>query len=163
MNLSNFIIPFIYLSTLFLFSSCEIKEEKKLNPIEASSEDEFIRSPLQDASVVLSEKHARIGFDREILFFDTVHAGHLIEKSFHFINEGPGDLIIEEVRSSCGCTIPYFPEDPIAVGERAEISVQFNTSGKNYLQDTPISIFANTIPRRTVIRLKGYVVPENES
>nr|MBS0037803.1 DUF1573 domain-containing protein [Saprospiraceae bacterium] len=104
-----------------------------------------------------------ISFDREVIYFDTIPEGTVIEETFKFTNTGKPPLWITDARSTCGCTVPDYPKEPIPPGEGGEIKVRFNTADKYYLQDRPISIFANTIPGRSVVRLRGYVQPVNES
>ena len=90
--------------------------------------------------------------------FDTVEMGVMVEKIFEFTNTGVAPLWISNARSSCGCTIPSIPKDPIPPGERGEILVRFNTADRPEFQDRPVTVYANTIPGRTVVRLQGYVM-----
>ena len=43
-------------------------------------------------------------------------------------NTGEAPLIISKVSSSCGCTIPKKPEDPILPGKTGEIQVKYDTN-----------------------------------
>ena len=45
-------------------------------------------------------------------------------------------------------------------GESGSITVQFNTEGRKYDQDRPVTIIANTYPKNTIIRLQGFVEPK---
>ncbi|QQS50005.1 MAG: DUF1573 domain-containing protein [Bacteroidota bacterium] len=46
---------------------------------------------------------------------------------FEFKNEGNEPLLLENVRSSCGCTIPQWPKEPIAPGQSSNIVVKYDT------------------------------------
>jgi hypothetical protein len=37
------------------------------------------------------------------------------------------DLILTNVRSSCGCTVPSWPKEPLAPGQSSVIQVKYNT------------------------------------
>ena len=69
----------------------------------------------------------------EITFVNLVHDYGQIEQGangeceFEFKNTGKADLILTNCRSSCGCTVPSWPKDPIAPGKKAVIKVKYNT------------------------------------
>ncbi|HAD11713.1 MAG TPA: DUF1573 domain-containing protein, partial [Saprospirales bacterium] len=62
-------------------------------------------------------------------------------------------------RSSCGCTVPEWPEEPIPPGGTGEIKAKFDTEGKMKEQKKTITVTANTYPNETKIMLKGMVTP----
>jgi hypothetical protein len=70
-------------------------------------------------------------------------------------------LLIADARATCGCTVPEWPKNTIEPGESNEIIVEFDTKGKTYEQNRPISIIANTFPRQTDIFITGHVEPSN--
>lgn len=45
---------------------------------------------------------------------------------FEFTNVGDAPLIITNVQSSCGCTVPSKPKDPVMPGETGRIEVKYN-------------------------------------
>lgn len=49
---------------------------------------------------------------------------------FKFTNTGNETLVLHQVFSSCGCTVPTFSKDPIAPGKSGEIKVVYNGQGK---------------------------------
>ena len=58
-----------------------------------------------------------------------VKAGPEVEVSFRFKNTGDKPLIISDVHSSCGCTIPEKPEQPYQPGDEGTIKAKFTTEG----------------------------------
>jgi hypothetical protein len=82
-----------------------------------------------------------------------------VEHRFKFKNTGQVPLTILNAISSCGCTIPEWPEDPIPPGGTGEILAKFNTTGKPNDQKKTISITANTYPNLTKVVLMGHVNP----
>ena len=77
------------------------------------------------------ETGAQINFETTTIDYGTIANGSDGERVFNFTNSGNKDLIIQNVQSSCGCTIPKKPEGPIAPGESSEIIVKYDT--KDYL------------------------------
>lgn len=45
---------------------------------------------------------------------------------FEFTNTGDAPLIIENVQSTCGCTVPTKPKEPILPGKTGKIEVKYN-------------------------------------
>jgi hypothetical protein len=146
-----------------LLTACSEGENKKdFQAVESNNISELIRNPATFRGDLDTINIPVMSFEREVIFFDTVYEGTIIEESFKFTNTGKTPLWITDARATCGCTVPAYPRDPIPPGEGGEIKVRFNTADKYYLQDRPITIFANTYPGRIVLRLRGYVLPGDE-
>lgn len=47
-------------------------------------------------------------------------------RSFEFKNTGNQPLMITNVQSTCGCTVPSFPKEPIMPGKTGKIDVKYN-------------------------------------
>ncbi len=80
---------------------------------------------------------------------------------FKFTNTGKSPLKILRVKSTCGCTIPTYPKADIMPGEEAVIHVKYDTHKVGRFSKS-VSIFTNTTPERTVLRIKGEVVDPNK-
>lgn len=97
-------------------------------------------------------------FENEVFDFGKITQGEVVSTNFKFKNVGKSDLIISSAHGSCGCTVPEWPKEPIKPGGEGKISVTFNSSGKQGLQNKTITIVANTTPNTKVIALKGEVI-----
>lgn len=63
--------------------------------------------------------------------FGEVVLGSKVEHVYKFTNTGNEPLIITDVKPSCGCTLPKsWPHDPIMPGDRGELVIAFDSSGK---------------------------------
>lgn len=49
---------------------------------------------------------------------------------FKFVNDSETPLRIEQVRSSCGCTVPQYSKAVVAHGDTATVTVAYNPSGR---------------------------------
>ena len=49
---------------------------------------------------------------------------------FTFTNVGDAPLVINQAVASCGCTVPEYTKTPIKPGEKGEIKVTYNGTGK---------------------------------
>jgi hypothetical protein len=77
---------------------------------------------------------------------------------FSFTNTGNEPLILSKPRSSCGCTVPSWPKEPILPGESNNIKVTYNTSKAGSFNKT-VTIYSNAKNKSAVVlRIKGKVV-----
>ena len=93
--------------------------------------------------------------------FGKIIQGESVSYEFKFTNTGKSDLIIVDVSTSCGCTVPSFPRTPIRPGEGGAIKVSFNSAGKFGFQAKNILVVANTQPNTTLLRIKAQVTGPN--
>lgn len=75
---------------------------------------------------------------------------------FVFKNTGKADLLLTNCRSSCGCTVPEWPKDPIPPGKKAVIKVKYNTQRIGAINKT-ITVESNATNNRVVLSIKGNV------
>ncbi len=95
---------------------------------------------------------------KEDLTFDF---GKIAENSdgtheFVFKNTGKDPLIITNVKSSCGCTVPTYPEKPIKKGETGKISVKYDTKRIGVFTKT-ITVYSNAKNSPVKLHIKGEV------
>ncbi|PIE86243.1 MAG: hypothetical protein CSA05_01650 [Bacteroidia bacterium] len=119
----------------------------------------------EDFSKLTEEEKAKaplINFTEKSFDFGTLTQGQSITHEFEFKNAGKSDLMIREVKASCGCTAVKPNKKQIAPGETATIKVTFNTRGKRGRQSKSITIISNDPQNsRTVLWIKGMVnMPE---
>jgi len=106
---------------------------------------------------------AKIVFETPEHDFGSIKEGEQVEHTFKFKNTGVAPLIIESAKSTCGCTVPQWPKEPVAPGESGEVTVKYNSKNKSGLQTKPINIIANTWPKLTSAKIKVTVEKSEES
>ena len=99
-------------------------------------------------------------FDNNEHDFGQANEGDTLRHIFTFKNTGKGPLVISSAESSCGCTIPYYPKEPVLPGESGEVKVEFNTKGKTGAHVKEVVLFANTQPNKQIVKIKADIVPE---
>jgi len=77
------------------------------------------------------EGGAQITFNEYEHDFGTVTKENKLKYTFYFVNSGDTPLIINDAKGSCGCTIPFFPKEPINPGQQEKIDIEIDPSGKN--------------------------------
>jgi hypothetical protein len=119
----------------------------------------MVRIPVDEHGKPDPGKAAKIEFDEPVHRFGAVTEGSIVEHEFTFTNTGAVALIVSDAKSTCGCTVPELPKDPIPPGERGKIMARFNTKGKEGIQTKSISVLANTIPAESKLTFTGEVLP----
>jgi hypothetical protein len=69
-----------------------------------------------------------IDLDETEYNFGTVIQGEKVSHSFVFTNNGDGNLVISNVKASCGCTVPKWTKEPIMPGGTSVIDVKYATN-----------------------------------
>lgn len=80
---------------------------------------------------------------------------------FEFKNIGEYPLLINKVRSSCGCTIPSWPKRPIEAGKSGEIAVRYNTAVAGSFMKT-IIVYSSAVNSPVKLVVRGKVVEGEE-
>ncbi len=103
-----------------------------------------------------------ISFEKDFHDFGKLISGEQVMYSFKFKNTGKALLIISNVSTSCGCTVSTFPRKPLKPGESATIDVSFDSSGRHGMQSKTVSVFTNTQPPNTTLRIQSVVVEPDD-
>lgn len=75
---------------------------------------------------------------------------------FEFKNTGTSPLVIDNVRTPCGCTAVEWPEKPVSPGEKATILVEYNAAKIGYFYKD-IKVFFHGIRQAERLSVKGLV------
>jgi hypothetical protein len=92
--------------------------------------------------------------------FGIIMEGETVSFDFKFKNTGKTDLVITEVSSSCGCTVPSYPKTAIRPGQEGSVKVAFNSRGKKGYQTKSVVVLANTQPNATQLRIKAQIAKQ---
>lgn len=92
--------------------------------------------------------------------FGNIKPGAVVEHTFTFKNTGKSPLVILNATSTCGCTVPDWPKEPIAPGAAGKINVEFDSRGKSGQVSKTITIQANTQPATNQVSIKTNILPD---
>ncbi len=95
--------------------------------------------------------------------FGTIGEGQKVTYKYKVKNTGQAPLIIQNAQPSCGCTAPDWTREPIPVGGTGFVAAEFDTNGKQGVNNKTITVTANTWPKTTMLRFKAMVTPKAES
>ena len=107
--------------------------------------------------VAQAQDKAEIKFVTEEIDYGTIKQGADGVRVFEFKNTGKAPLVISGASSSCGCTVPSWPKEPIAPGASGKIEVKYDTTRVGQIAKT-ILVNSNAKDTPTVaLRIKGKV------
>ncbi len=157
----------LFLCLLAALSWASCKNDKPAEGVQEIKADgnsvaDMVRNPASANMPADSNQLARITFEETEFDFGQVNEGDVVEHKFKFTNTGKVPLTILKARSSCGCTVPEYSDEPIPPGSSGEITAKFNTTNKIDFQKKLIYVTANTYPSETSVLLKGTVKPTKE-
>ena len=114
-----------------------------------------------------TEQKARAGGE-EIWFEESMHDYGEIQVgsdgtwSFVFKNLGEDAIVINRVRSTCGCTIPAWPKEPVAPGDTGRITVEYNTAQTGTFLKS-VYVYSSAANSPVKLQIKGRVYDPDKS
>lgn len=108
------------------------------------------------------EKVAKIEFKTTVIDYGTIEKGADGVRVFEFTNTGDAPLIISNAKSTCGCTVPNWPRQPVMPGESGEIKVKYDTKRVNPIRKT-ITVTSNADTPTVALKIKGRVIDPSKT
>lgn len=99
---------------------------------------------------------AKITFEETTIDYGEVTKGADGVRTFRFTNTGDAPLVIEDIKSTCGCTIPKKPTGPIMPGASDIIEVKYDTNRVGPIRRS-ISVYSNAEEPITTLSIRGNV------
>ncbi len=90
-------------------------------------------------------------FNEQAHDFGDIKEGDKVECTFSITNKGKRDLIIRNVKTSCGCTAVTPEKKVISASETVPLRVVFNSKGKRGRQNKAITVITNDPKNPTTI------------
>src|SRR5512145_3056739 len=111
----------------------------------------LLRGQNNSALITFIEKEHNFGTIKE----DDGISSH----DFQFKNEGKTPLLINEVKASCGCTVPEWPREPILPGKSGFIKVNFDPKKQSGAFSKTVQVLSNASAPQVAILVRGVVIP----
>ncbi len=99
-----------------------------------------------------------------IVFSETRHEyGEIPQNSdgccyFYYKNTGTEPLLISEIGTNCGCTVPTWSKKPLLPGKTGKIKVKYNTTLPGEFRKI-VCVKSNAVNRNpTILRIHGKVL-----
>lgn len=101
-----------------------------------------------------------ITFDKTEHDFGEIENGTPVETVFSYTNTGKVPLVITNITSTCGCTVPKdWSKEPLDPGASASFTVKFDGKGTNKVTKT-VTVTANTEKGKETVKITAFVKPD---
>ncbi len=97
---------------------------------------------IENINIEKSIERPKITFEEHVYNFGKIYIGENIKHGFKFKNAGRGELIINNVKSTCGCTGALVTKNKLLKNEEGEVEVRFNPG--RYVGKVTKSVFVNS-------------------
>ena len=104
------------------------------------------------------KKESRIEFKNNTYDFGTIDFGSDGTCEFIFTNTGKEPLMLSNVKSTCGCTVPEWPHEPVKAGENGILKVTYDTYRVGAFTKS-ITVYSNAANSPIRLFIKGKVIP----
>ncbi|MDG1375374.1 MAG: DUF1573 domain-containing protein [Flavobacteriaceae bacterium] len=139
------------LVSLVVFTSCKENAKEKIN------QENVEKAAERDAQAIV---FPNITFDKTEHDFGQIMNGTPVETVFSYTNSGKSPLVVTDIKSTCGCTVPQgWNREPLMPGASSQFSVKFNGKGANKVSKT-ITMTTNTEKGKEQVRISAFIVPD---
>ncbi len=130
------------------FTSCKENAESKINS------ENVAEAAARDAN---SGKLPVIEFNETEHDFGTIPNGIPVTTVFKYKNVGTSPLVVSDVKSTCGCTVPTDYTREVMPGETGQFTVEFNGKGNGNQVTKTVTMTTNTEKGAEVVTIKAFV------
>jgi len=116
----------------------------------------------ETASGKTIDRYPVMAFEKTSHDFGQIIRGEKVSYRFKFKNSGKLPLIITDVPSSCGCTVPEFSKLPVSPGEEGFVLVTFNSQTESGYRSKTVTVVTNGQPRTQTLTISANVVSANQ-
>ncbi len=133
---------------MLAFTSCKDNAENKIKS------DNVAEAAARDAN---SGKLPIIEFSETEHDFGTIPNGIPVTTVFKYKNVGTSPLVVSDIKSTCGCTVPSDWTKEVMPGQTGEFAVEFNGKGNGNLVSKTITLTTNTEKGTESVTIKAFV------
>lgn len=113
------------------------------------------------AATTFAQEETKAGFvtfEKDVHDFGQITDEQDAVTSFTFTNTSGQALVLNPPKTSCGCTTPSYPKEPIAAGATETIDVKYSTKGRigKFIKD--VRVYAQGYEDPIIIKITGEVV-----
>ncbi|MDO6676677.1 DUF1573 domain-containing protein [Tenacibaculum sp. 1B UA] len=109
--------------------------------------------------ITLTVSAQEFKFESETIDYGKIAHGSEGKRVFEFTNVGDAPIIIKDIVSPCGCTVPTKPEQPIMPGKKGQIEVSYDTKRLGGFSKT-LTVISNAKNKRKRVKIKGFIVKD---
>ena len=137
--------------SLVAFTSCKKNVAEKIN------QENVTKAAERDAQSIV---FPTLSFDKQEHDFGQIMNGTPVETVFSYTNTGKSPLVVTNIKSTCGCTVPQdWSKEPLMPGASSKFTVKFNGKGANKVSKT-ITLTTNTEKGSEQVRISAFIISD---
>lgn len=133
---------------MIAFTSCKDNAESKIDS------DNVAAAAQRDAS---SGKLPAVEFNETVHDFGNIPNGIPVKTVFTYKNTGESPLVVSDIKSTCGCTVPSNWTKEVMPGQTGQFEVEFNGKGNGNQVSKTITLTTNTEKGTETVSIKAFV------
>ncbi|MBQ9253205.1 MAG: DUF1573 domain-containing protein [Bacteroidales bacterium] len=157
---SSYILSLIALALLLmagdLYAQNNDSSHKKTNPVKSFINN--LKGNKAENKTENNQTTPKISIDKTYFDYGQVSQGGNGVAEFSVTNIGGGELVIEDIKVSCGCVVVEFDSSPIKPNETKTIKVKYNTNIVGEIKRSIVIKSNDNQNPKIVLRLTGEVV-----
>lgn len=132
---------------MIAFTSCKDDAASKIKS------ENIAEAAERDAA---SGDFAVISLDKTEHDFGTIQDGTPVETVFKYTNTGKSMLVVSNIKSTCGCTVPSNYTKEVQPGETGEFTVKFNGKGNGKVTKS-LTMVTNTEKGQIPVKISAFI------
>ena len=105
-----------------------------------------------------------LSFENPTRDFGTIReADGPVSHTFTGVNRSDKPLVILDVVTSCGCTVPRFSKQPILPGGKTEITVTYDPANRPGIFNKDLTVYSSERKKIATLTVQGSVTPRPKS
>lgn len=137
----------------FYFSNSQELMAQEMNR-EITKDEKLIKEKLKS-------KESTMTWDKSKHVFGSIEHKKAVIAEFTFTNSGKKPIAITKVGTTCGCTSPSYPKEPIKPGEKGTIKLRFDAVAPGFFKKAAKIHFTDGTAKE--IEIEGKVVVRRSS
>jgi hypothetical protein len=139
------------IASLVTFTSCKENAAEKIN------QENVTKAAERDSQAIVFPS---VSFDKTEHDFGQIMNGTPVETTFSYTNSGRSPLVVTDIKSTCGCTVPQgWSKEPLMPGASSQFTVKFNGKGANKISKT-ITMTTNTETGKEQVKISAFIMPD---
>jgi hypothetical protein len=139
------------IASLVSFTSCKENAAEKIN------QENVTKAAERDSQAIVFPS---VSFDKTEHDFGQIMNGTPVETTFSYTNSGRSPLVVTDIKSTCGCTVPQgWSKEPLMPGASSQFTVKFNGKGANKISKT-ITMTTNTETGKEQVKISAFIMPD---
>ncbi len=114
-------------------------------------------SSLSYAQTIQTSNIGMLSFEAKEIDYGSINQHDNGERIFKFTNSGNAPVVISQVKTTCGCTVPKYPKTAILPGDSGEIKIKYATNRVGAFSKG-ITVHSNAKNAKQTLKIKGTVL-----